>query len=629
MRTAMAGLLGLALTLVDARAVAQEPAEGITLTVAGTDRSAIVVNPAPEGERRPAVIVLHGGMGSAKDMRARSGFDQLARAEGFIAAYGEGTEFKDEMHAWNTGYLLRRQVRGADDIAYLDALIDRLVADHGADPARIFMTGGSNGGMMTFTYAVKRPERLAAAAPVVASMFTFDRVPGVPLPILIINGAKDDEVPLAGGMSKNPLVRNAQAAPFKPVREVVDFWAKANKSVAEGKTAVDGTVTTVTHAAGPGGAVTEFVLDSAGGHGWPGARARRDDNAPIMAFRGAERVWAFFKDKSRATTAAPAAAPITVLKFPDLVDPARATPGRDAPAAPRKVPVMVHLPAGTGPFPVVVVSHGAGGDWDTHFGQAQDLAANGYAVLCLQHVGSDRARLKSGGLRMMKTIEAMTRDADEVLTRPRDVGFALDQAAEWNASHERLRGTLDLDRVGLMGHSFGAYTTLAACGMRPALTWLTPRVGAGGGLGPDLRDPRVKCGVALSPQGPGEPFFLPESFAGLRVPLLGITGSNDDQQAGRKASDRKDAFALWGGTGHSFVWLANARHNDFTSSSGTTGWSLPSSTREEVQPIARAATRAFLDLHLKGDREAAKRLTAEALTPLLRGEIDAVTVLSK
>lgn len=601
----------------------------IALRVGGTDRSAIVVNAAPEGERRPAVIVLHGGMGSAKDMRARSGFDQLARAEGFIAAYGEGTEFKDEMHAWNTGYLLRRQVRGADDIAYLDALIDRLVADHGADPARIFMTGGSNGGMMTFVYAAKRPERLAAAAPVVASMFTFDTVPGVPLPILIINGAKDDEVPLAGGMSRNPVVSRAQAAPFKPVREVVDFWTKANKSEAEGKTAVDGTVTTVTHAAGPGGAVTEFVLDAAGGHGWPGARARRDDNAPIMAFRGAERVWAFFKDKSRVTAAVPAAVAITVLEFPDLVDPARTTPGRDAPAAPRKVPVKVHLPAGTGPFPVVVVSHGAGGDWDTHFGQAQDLAANGYAVLCLQHAGSDRARLKSGGLRMMKTMEAMTRDADEVLTRPRDVSFALDRAKEWNASHERLRGKFDLDRVGVMGHSYGAYTTMAACGMRPALTWLTPRVGAGGGLGPDLRDPRVKCGVALSPQGPGEPFFLPESFAGLRVPLLGITGSNDDQQAGRKASDRKDAFALWGGTGHSFVWLANARHNDFTSSSGTTGWSLPSSTREEVQPIARAATRAFLDLHLKGDREAAKRLTAEALTPLLRGEIDAVTVLSK
>ena len=603
----------------------------ITLKVADTDRHAIIVNAPPKGERRPAVIILHGGMGNAKDMRSRTGFDQLARAEGFIAAYGEGTEFKDGMHAWNTGYLLRRQVRGADDVAYLDALIDRLVADHGADPARIYLTGGSNGGMMTYAYAVKQPERLAAAAPVVASMFTFDTVPAVPLPILVINGAKDDEVPLAGGMSRNPIVSRAQAAPFKPVRDVVDFWVKANKSAPEGKVVTDGTLTTTTYAAGTGGAVTEFVLDSAGGHGWPGARARRDENTPIAAFRGAERVWAFFKDKSRTAAQAAAAAPtgVELLEFLELVDTAR--PGKATGAGPagRNVPIKVHLPQGPGPFPVVVVSHGAGGDWDTHFGQAQDLAAHGYAVLCIDHVGSDRERLKAGGLRVMKTIEAMTRDADEVLARPRDVSFALDRATEWNRTHARLRGTLDLQRVAVMGHSYGAYTTMTVCGMRPALDWLTPRVEPGKGLGPDLGDRRVTCGIALSPQGPGEPFFVDESFAGLRVPLLGITGSKDDQQADRPALQRKDAFRLWGGTGHRLVWLANARHNDFTSSPGTTGASLPSATRQDVQPATRAATLAFLDLYLKGDADAAKRLTQEALKPLLRGEIDSVDVLAK
>ncbi|MFM7809471.1 MAG: alpha/beta hydrolase family protein, partial [Planctomycetota bacterium] len=232
-------------------------------------------------------------------------------------------------------------------------------------------------------------------------------------------------------------------------------------------------------------------------------------------------------------------------------------------------------------------------------------------------------------VRMMKTIEAMTRDADEVLTRPRDVSFAIDRATEWDRSHERMRGQLDLARVAVMGHSYGAYTTMAVCGMRPALDWLVPSVEPGKGMGPDLRDPRVRCGVALSPQGPGEPFFLAESFGGLSVPLLGITGTQDDQQAGRKAIQRKEAFALWSGKGHRFVWLANAKHNDFTSSSGATGASLPSATREEVQPVTRAATRAFLDVHLKGDADAAARLSADSLRPLLRGEIDGVEVLAK
>ena len=622
----------------DASGAAQEPARAvhqpeITFDVGSSHRRAIVVNAPTDGSKRPAVIILHGGMGSASDMRARSGFDQLARAKGFIAAYGEGTEFKDGMHAWNTGHLLRRQVRDADDIAYLDALIDRLVADHGADPARIFMTGGSNGGMMTFTYAVERPERLAAAAPVVASMFTFDTVPKVPLPILIINGAKDEEVPLAGGMSGNAVVRAAQSTPFKPLSEVVDFWVKANRSNPAAVADVKGSVRTAVHAAGPGGAVTEFVVDDAGGHGWPGARARRDGNAPIAAFKGADRVWAFFADKSRAaaTPAKAAKAPTAaeVLEFRDLVDASR--PGRgdgDAPAG-RRVPIMVHMPAGTGPFPVVVVSHGAGGDWDTHFGQAQDLAAHGYAVLCVQHVGSDRDRLKAGGLRFMQTIEAMTRDAGEVLTRPKDIGFAIDRAEEWNRAHERMRGRLDLGRVGVMGHSFGAYTTMVACGMRPALQWLTSGIEPATGVGPDLRDPRVKCGVALSPQGVGEPFFVAESFSTLRVPLLGITGSKDDQQAGRPASDRRDAFARWPKGDHRFVWIVGAQHNDFTSASGSTGRALPSPGRDDVQPLTRAATLAFLDLHLKSDADAAKRLTAESLTPLLRGRITGVDVLAK
>ena len=100
-------------------------------------------------------------------------------------------------------------------------------------------------------------------------------MPAVPLPILIINGAKDEEVPLEGGMSRNRIVRAAQAMPFKPLTEVVQFWKRVNKSATEPVTQTKGTVTTTSYAATDGGAVTEFVVDSAGGHGWPGAHARR------------------------------------------------------------------------------------------------------------------------------------------------------------------------------------------------------------------------------------------------------------------------------------------------------------------------------------------------------------------
>jgi predicted dienelactone hydrolase len=362
-----------------------------------------------------------------------------------------------------------------------------------------------------------------------------------------------------------------------------------------------------------------------------------------------------------ATLRNPATAPLAVetIAFPDLVDPTRATapeprpqrtpilprrrqeeregdkeprsePGTPSAAsapAGRRVPIKVHAPTTGGPYPVVVVSHGAGGDWDTHFAQAAELAAGGYVVLCLEHVGSNRQRMSQGS-RAMKNILAMTRDADEVLTRPKDVSFAIDRATEWNATDAKLKGRLDLSRIGVMGHSFGAFTTMVVCGMRPAVDWLTPTVAPGKGVGPDLRDQRVKCGVALSPQGVGEPFFLQESYASLAVPLLGISGTKDDQQAGQPASVRKDAFALWPQGQHIFVWLANARHSDFTSA-GSHGGSLPSPTRGDVQPVTRIATRAFFDLHLKSDASAAERLRAEGLKPFLRGTIDRVEVLAK
>ena len=260
-------------------------------------RRAIVVNAPIDNTLRPVVLALHGGQGSAKVMQANSGFDQVARKNDFMVVYPEGTEFGNNRHAWNTGFLLRRQVQNSNDVAYLDTLIDKLIADHGADPSRVYITGGSNGGMMTFVYAVARTDRLAAAAPVVASMFTFDSKPTSPLPILIINGAKDDEVPIEGGMSRNPLVRRGQEAPFKSIDQVVEFWMQVNKSQSPPTIVKVGTLTNTTYASSADGAPTELIVDSVGGHGWPGSRARRENTTPITAFSGAEKVWDFFKDK--------------------------------------------------------------------------------------------------------------------------------------------------------------------------------------------------------------------------------------------------------------------------------------------------------------------------------------------
>ncbi len=295
----MKSVLGFLFLLLLALPGFAEPSNELTFRVGESDRRAILVNEAPIGSQRPVVIVLHGGRGSAEEQRARTGFDDLAVSEGFSVVYAEGTEWAPGQHAWNTGYLLRRQVGLADDMAYLDTLIALLVNTHRVDPARVYMTGGSNGGMMTLVYAVKRPEKLAAIAPVVGAMFSFDELPKVPLPILMINGGQDNEVPLEGGMSRNQMVANAQAAPFKSLQETIGFWVTANRSNASPSAETKGTVTTTTYSATPDGAVTISVVDSVGGHGWPGTVSRRAGNQPIQSFAGARRVWEFFKPQRR------------------------------------------------------------------------------------------------------------------------------------------------------------------------------------------------------------------------------------------------------------------------------------------------------------------------------------------
>jgi predicted dienelactone hydrolase len=306
------------------------------------------------------------------------------------------------------------------------------------------------------------------------------------------------------------------------------------------------------------------------------------------------------------------------IEFADLTDPARAG---------RRVPIKVHVPQWNGPFPVVVLSHGGGGNWDANHAQARHLASHGYVVLALEHMASNSERLRKG-MRFGANLKAMTRDASEVLGRPRDVAFALDQAQQWNLSHAELKGVFDMTRVAAMGHSFGAYTVLAVCGARPALDWLEPPVEPGKGLGPDLSDDRVKACVALSPQGPGEPYFLESSFATINRPVLAISGSRDEQQ-GATPANRRRFFELEPAGAKVFVWLANADHSAFSDATGSRRTNLPSRSRADVQPIARAATLLFLEAQLRGDADADAKLSERGLQPLAHGVVNRIEVLRK
>ena len=130
----------------------------------------------------------------------------------------------------------------------------------------------------------------------------------------------------------------------------------------------------------------------------------------------------------------------------------------------RTYPVDLYLPknlnAIQGPIPVIVMSHGYA---DTRanpqaVAAARGLAANGFLVAVAEHIGSNKAyqeELASGLTH--QSFEAM-----EFINRPLDIRFLLDTLEQQNATE--FQGRLQLDRVGIMGHSFGGYTVLATAG---------------------------------------------------------------------------------------------------------------------------------------------------------------------
>jgi polyhydroxybutyrate depolymerase len=171
--------------------------ESETINVAGVERS--YVYQVPKNLRRPPplLIALHGGFGQGRGMAGLTKFALLADEMGFIAVFPDGLQRR-----WNDG----RGQSETDDVGFINALIDRFVTRDKADPRRIYVTGISNGGMMSFRLACELPKRIAAIATVAADLpqaLVDTCSNGPPLPVMMINGTEDKLMPWAGGQVIN------------------------------------------------------------------------------------------------------------------------------------------------------------------------------------------------------------------------------------------------------------------------------------------------------------------------------------------------------------------------------------------------------------------------------------------
>lgn len=172
-------------------------------------------------EEVPLVIVLHGGGDDAEIAEKMTGFSEKAEQENFIVAYPEGFGW---VKTWNAGFCCGGAVDDdRDDVGFIRELIDRLAGEYEIDTDRVFVTGPSNGGFLTYRIGSELADKVAAIAPVAASMGNYQQ-PAEPVPVIAFHGAKDLNVPFDGGVGLLSMSRVEN----KSVPDSVAFWAEAN-----------------------------------------------------------------------------------------------------------------------------------------------------------------------------------------------------------------------------------------------------------------------------------------------------------------------------------------------------------------------------------------------------------------
>ena len=185
----------------------------------------------------------------------------------------------------------------------------------------------------------------------------------------------------------------------------------------------------------------------------------------------------------------------------------------------RLVPYKIYVARETAAAaPLVIFSHGLGGDREGAEYLLSFLAEHGYVAVAVQHAGSDTPAVfgRNGfdEARMQEGIKnAITPAA--ATDRFRDIPFAIDELTKMNRDDSRLKGRLDMSRIGMSGHSYGAATTLAIAGQA---------FGPGGRF--SFADTRVKAAIAYSPNKPlmGDPV---EAMTPIRTPTFHMTGTRD------------------------------------------------------------------------------------------------------
>lgn len=251
----------------------------------------------------PLVIQLHGGGSNGTALDRVTGLTALADDEGFLVMTPNGFDIGGGRRVWNAGACCGpRGVTLPDHVAAISAMIDRAGTEGAClDSARIFATGHSNGGMMTYRLACELSERIAAIAVSAGTMADEDAsltpptiypcAPAAPVPVLHVHGLEDLCVMYDGGESAG-----SQNRVLADIESVIERWRQINRCGADATESVDGPVRRRTWLCDR--STVELIAVEGLGHPWGGSpiygSADTCGGTTTTAVSTTEELWRFF-----------------------------------------------------------------------------------------------------------------------------------------------------------------------------------------------------------------------------------------------------------------------------------------------------------------------------------------------
>ena len=207
----------------------------------------------------PLVFNFHGYGGTGQNQEELSGMRPVADRLGFAVVYPDGID-----KHWRYG------LSEIDDVAFVDAIVDSLTALGQVDRSRVYATGLSDGGFFSVFLGCQAKTRMAAIAPVAASMTGLQAIgcgAAPRIPVMMTFGTADPIVPFGG----NPTGMGRLLS----VPDTIDFWTR-HLGVSSAPTSdewlpdTDAADKSRVHLLQYGDGVLQLYEIDGGGHTWPG-----------------------------------------------------------------------------------------------------------------------------------------------------------------------------------------------------------------------------------------------------------------------------------------------------------------------------------------------------------------------